>query len=109
MGKTVRIILACVSVIVLSGLFWVFPDLSPAQEEPDPVVLEADSVVYDQERGTATAIGNAKVRYGLLRLFADSIFLDEDMTRLKATSPAFKLGFEKIDLSTVGVRPSHER
>ena len=87
MGKTVRFILACVSFITLSGLSWAFPGPATAQEEPVPVILEADSVVYDQERGTATALGNAKVRYGMLRLFADSIFLDEGMTRLKATSP----------------------
>lgn len=53
---------------------------------PREVVLEADSVVYDQQAGTALAVGNAHVRWGMMRLTSDSIVLDEDMTRLRATS-----------------------
>lgn len=77
---------------ILGGILfaiWGFlpqPSAVFAAEEPQQVILEADSVVYDQQAGTAHAVGRARVRWGLLRLDADSIELDEEMTRLKATS-----------------------
>lgn len=57
-----------------------------AEETGREVILEADSVVYDQQAGTARALGNAHVRRGLLVLTADSILLDEEMTRVRAVS-----------------------
>jgi hypothetical protein len=44
-------------------------------------------------------------------LIADPEFVapEKNDFRLKPTSPAFKLGFKPIDLSTVGVRPQTER
>lgn len=79
--------------LILGGIIFAICGFLPhpssavfAAEEPQQVVLEADSVVYDQQAGTAHAVGRARVRWGLLRLDADSIELDEEMTRLRATS-----------------------
>lgn len=84
MGKTLNRFIQA-RVLLLVCLATLLP-LPVAAEEPGAVILEADSVVYDQQAGTAEAAGNARVRFGLLRLAADRIVLDQEMTRLKASS-----------------------
>ncbi len=87
MGKTLkRLILGGWVLCAILGVLSFSPALLAA-DEGTQVILEADSVVYDQQAGTARAVGHARVQYGLLRLSADSIDLDQEMNRLKAFSP----------------------
>ena len=87
MGKTLTLfILGGTILIAVMGYLSPVYVAHAGDEQPPQVILEADSVVYDQQAGTARAVGNAQARMGLLRLSADLIELDEEMTRLKASS-----------------------
>jgi len=86
-GKAViRGLMAALALLALSEIQGWAAEAMAADDTKEQVVLEADSVVYDQREGTAQAMGNAHVRRGILFLTADSILLDENMTRIRAES-----------------------
>ena len=64
-----------IKVITLSLVFALVFLLSPlsAEEKPDEVHIDGDSVVYEENTGIATADGDVKVRNKDLRLFAPHV------------------------------------
>ena len=49
------------------------------------MLLEADSLVYDQESNTVTAVGGVQIEYGGNRLVADRVSYNRQSQRLTAT------------------------
>ncbi|MDD3318716.1 MAG: LptA/OstA family protein, partial [Synergistaceae bacterium] len=70
------LILACV--FLLTPLY--------AEETPDEVHIDADSVVYQENTGIATADGNVKVRNKTMRLFAPHVEYNSNNQIMEAFS-----------------------
>lgn len=56
------------AVIMAKGICWA--------AQPSEVFLEAETVAYNEKGSLATAEGNALLRYGAIRIYADSIDFD---------------------------------
>lgn len=72
--------------LLLAGLVRV-PAASAQQlpgEDELPIVITADSIVFDTEKRLTTAVGNAEVSRGERRLLADTIRYDENTGRVFA-------------------------
>ena len=67
----------------LSGLPGASAQQLPGEDEL-PIVITADSIVFDTEKGLTTAVGNAEVSRGERRLLADSIRYNERTGRVFA-------------------------
>ncbi len=49
------------------------------------MLLEADTLIYDQDSNTVTAVGGVQIEYGGNRLVADNVSYDRRTQRLTAT------------------------
>lgn len=76
------------NVILLAFIFACSILLMPlyAEETPDEVHIDADSVVYQENTGTATADGNVKVRNKTMRMFAPHVEYNSNNQILEAFS-----------------------
>jgi LPS-assembly protein len=59
-----------------------FADRIPDNEQ---MLLEADTLVYDRDRNTVSAVGGVKILYGGNRLFAQRVTYDRNSSRLIAS------------------------
>lgn len=77
-----------IKVIVLGLIFTCAFLLTPlsAEEAPDEVHIDADSVVYQENTGIATADGNVKVRNKTMRMFAPHVEYNSNNQVLEAFS-----------------------
>src|SRR5690606_3741334 len=51
----------------------------------EQMLLEADTLVYDQDRNTVSAVGGVQILYGGNRLFAQRVTYDRNTSRLIAS------------------------
>jgi len=77
-----------IKVIVLGLIFTCAFLLTPlsAEETPDEVHIDADSVVYQENTGIATADGNVKVRNKTMRMFAPHVEYNSNNQLVEAFS-----------------------
>ncbi len=62
-------------------------DTTP-QKQPDKMFVEADQLVYDKDKNTVSAVGNARIYYQGRTLEADKIIYDRNSGRVYATGHA---------------------
>lgn len=77
-----------IKIIILGAIFALVFLLSPllAEEKTDEVYVDADSVVYQENTGIATADGNVKVRNKDMRLFAPHVEYNSNNQLVEAFS-----------------------
>ena len=59
-----------------------------AQKQPDKMFVEADQLVYDKDKNTVSAVGNARIYYQGRTLQADKVIYDRNSGRVYATGHA---------------------
>ncbi len=59
-----------------------------AQKQPDKMFVEADQLVYDKDKNTVSAVGNARIYYQGRTLEADKVIYDRNSGRVYATGHA---------------------
>ncbi len=59
-----------------------------AQKQPDKMFVEADQLVYDKDKNTVSAVGNARIYYQGRTLQADRVIYDRNTQRLYAEGHA---------------------
>ncbi|MGB3391071.1 MAG: LPS-assembly protein LptD, partial [Pseudaminobacter sp.] len=82
------------------------PDLSGQVPEGSQMLLEADTLVYDNDANTVTAVGGVQIDYGGNRLVAQRVAYDRKTSRLVASgnveiidSSGTKIYSDEIDVT----------
>ena len=91
-ARIARLLAATALTCVLGGLALSQPafsqaieGLTPVVDDGSPMLIEADTLIYDNNDDTVTASGGVKIDYGGNRLVADSVTYDRDTRRLIAS------------------------
>ncbi len=93
-GKARKGLLGATAAVCLA-MGGALPTVAPAQDIPAeiaeqipadaPMLLEADSLVYDRDRETVSAVGGVRIDYGGHRLVAERVTYHRDSRRLVAS------------------------
>lgn len=88
-GTTALALLLALGSVSSRALAQAGPDIGAqfGAELPDDeqMLLEADTLVYDQDRNTVSAVGGVQILYGGNRLFAQRVTYDRNSSRLIAS------------------------
>jgi LPS-assembly protein len=101
--------LACVFIYVLPAALLSaqeLPDIGESVPEGSQMLLEADTLVYDNDANTVTAVGGVQIDYGGNRLVAQRVTYDRKTSRLIASgnveivdSSGTKIFSDEIDIT----------
>jgi LPS-assembly protein len=101
--------LACVFIYVLPAALLSaqeLPDIGESVPEGSQMLLEADTLVYDNDANTVTAVGGVQIDYGGNRLVAQRVTYDRKTSRLIASgnveivdSSGTKIFSQEVDIT----------